>query len=49
MKSKKNVIYVKKGFAQIKIMKKTLNYTKKSKIIVISPKNLEELLIVFAI
>ena len=31
MKSKKNVIYVKKGFAQIKIMKKNFDLYKKVK------------------
>ena len=45
MKSKKFVIYVKKNFILIKIIK---NF-KKSEIIVIIQENIEELLIVFAI
>ena len=47
MKSKKFVKYVKKNLALIKIIKIHLNYTIKSKIIAITPENLEELLIVF--
>ena len=49
MKRKKNDIYAKKSFIQMKIMKMNLNYTKISAIIVISQENLEEQLIVFAI
>ena len=47
MKSKKFVKYVKKNLVLIKIIKIHLNYTIKSKIIAITPENLEELLIVF--
>ena len=49
MKSKKFVTYAKKNLIQIKMIKMCLNYTIKSEIIVITPKNLEELLIVFVI
>ena len=45
----KNVTYVKKGFAMIKMKKRNLNYTKKLEIIVIKQGNLEELLIAFVI
>ena len=43
MKSKKNVTYVKKSFAVIKMKKRNLNYTKKLEIIVIIQENIEEL------
>ena len=43
MKSKKNVTYVKKSFAMIKMKKRNLNYTKKLEIIVIIQENKEEL------
>ena len=49
MKSKKIVTYVKKNFVLIKMRKVNLNYTTKLEIIVITPENLEELLIVFPI
>ena len=49
MKSKKNAIYARKSFAQMKIRKINLNYAKKSEIIVILQEILEELLIIFAI
>ena len=49
MKCKKFVISVKKNFALIRMMKMNLKYTKKSEIIVIALKNLEELLIMFVI
>ena len=49
MRDKKHVAYAKGDFVMIKINKKNVNYTKKSEIIVITPENLEELLIVFAI
>ena len=49
MKIKKFVIYVKKNLIQIKMIKMRLNYTTKLEIIVITPENLEELLIVFVI
>ena len=49
LKSKKFVIYAKKNLIQIKMIKMRLNYTIKSEIIVITPENLEELLIVFVI
>ena len=42
-------IYVRKNFVQIKIIRKNLNHTVKSEIIVIIQENIEELLIVFAI
>ena len=45
----KNVTYVKKGFAMIKMKKRNLNYTKKLEIIVIIQGNFEELLIAFVI
>ena len=47
-KNKKNAIYAKKSFVQIKMMKIIL-IEKRLKIIVITQKNLEELLIVNAI
>ena len=43
MKSKKNVTYVKKSFAMIKMKKRNLNYTKKLEIIVIIQENIEKL------
>ena len=49
MKSKKFVIYAKKNLLQIKMIKRHLNYTTKSELIVITLENLDELLIVFAI
>ena len=49
MKSKKFVTYLKKNSVQMKMIKMNLNYTVKSEIIVITQKNIEELLIVFAI
>ena len=49
MKSKKYVTYAKNSFIIIKIKKANLNDRKKSEIIVITLKNLEELLIVFAV
>ena len=48
-KSNEFVIYVKKNFVLIKVMKKNLNYTIKSEIIVIIQKNLEGLSIIVAI
>ena len=49
MKGKKYVIYAKKNFVMMKKRKVNLNYIIKSEIIVITPENLEEMLIVFAI
>ena len=49
IKDKKHITYAKESFVTIKIRKANLNYNKKSEIIVITPENLEELLIVFAI
>ena len=49
MKSKKYVIYVEKGFVMIKIKKVNMSFIIKSEIIVITPKNLEKLLIIFVI
>ena len=49
MKRKKYVIYVKRNFAMIKIMKKNLKTRKKSDNTVITTDNLEELLLVYAI
>ena len=49
MKRKKNAIFAKKSFVIIKIKKKKLNYTKKSEIIVIILKKLEDQLLVFGI
>ena len=49
LKSKKFVIYVKKNFVLIRMMRTNLNYTIKSEIIVIKQENLEELLIIFVI
>ena len=49
IKNKKSATYVKKNFVVIKIEKLNLNYTKKLEIIAIIQKNLEELLIAFAI
>ena len=48
-KSKKNALYAKKSFAQIKMRKINLKNTKMLEIIVITLENVEELLIVFAI
>ena len=48
IKSKRNVIYAKKGFLWIKVLKIIL-IEKRLKIIVITQENLEELLIVNAI
>ena len=49
MKSKKFVTYAKNNLVLMRMIKMHLNYTIKSEIIVITPENLEELLIVFAI
>ena len=49
MKIKKSVIYVKKNFVLIRMMKIHLDYNIKLKIIVIIQKNLEELPIMFVI
>ena len=49
IKSKRFVTYAKKNVVLIKMIKMHLNYTIKSDIIVITPENLEELFIVFAI
>ena len=49
IKYKKYAPYAKKSFVMIKIRKANLDYTKKSEIIVITPENLEELLIIIAI
>ena len=49
IKNKKYVAYSEKSFLMIKIRKMNLNCTKESEIIVITPENLEELLIIFAI
>ena len=49
MKIKKIVIYVEKNFVQIKIIKKNLNKSKKSEIMIIIQENIEEFLIVIAI
>ena len=49
LKSKKFVIYVKKNFVLIRMMRINLNYTIKSEITVIKQENLEELLIIFVI
>ena len=46
MKSKKFVKYEKKNLVLMKMIRMHLNYTVKSEIIVITQKNLEELLIV---
>ena len=43
------VTYVKNSFVLKKMREVNLNYIEKSEIIVITPKNLEKLLIVFAI
>ena len=48
-KSKKIATYAKKNFVMIKMRKISLNYTKKSEIIVILQENLEDLHIVFPI
>ena len=45
----KFVIYAKKNFALIKIIKKNLNHIEKSEIIVIIQENLEELPIIVVI
>ena len=49
MKAKKYVIYAKKSFVMIKIRKANMPFIIKSEIIAITPENLEELLIIFAI
>ena len=49
MKTKRFVTYVKNNLELMKMIKRNLNYTMKSEIIVITLENLEELLIVFAI
>ena len=49
IKDKKHVTYAKESFVMLKIRKANLNYSKKAEIIVITPENLEELLIVFAV
>ena len=49
MKNKQYVAYAKESFAMIKIMKGNLNFIIKSEIIAITPENLEELIIIFAI
>ena len=48
-KEQKHVTYAKVSFVMIKIRRANLNVIIKSEIIVITPENLEELLIVFAI
>ena len=49
MKSKKYVIYVEKSFVMMKIMKKNLKTRGKSEIIIITPENREEMLLVNAV
>ena len=49
MKDKKYVTYAKEVFVMIKIRKKNMTFIIKSEIIATTPKNLEELLIIFAI
>ena len=49
IKIRRFAIYVRKNFLQMKIIRKNLNHTVKSEIIVIIQENIEELLIVFAI
>ena len=49
IKDKKYAAYAKKSFVMIKIRKANLDYTKKSEITVITPGNLEELLIIIVI
>ena len=49
MKTKKFVIYVKKNFVLMKIIKRNLKKCKKLEITVIAQENIEELLIVFVI
>ena len=49
MKTKRFVTYVKNNLELMKMIKRNLNYTIKSEIIVIALEDLEELLIVFAI
>ena len=49
MKSKKFATMQKKNLVLMKMIKMHLNYTIKSEIFVITPENLEELLIVFEI
>ena len=49
MKAKKYVIYAKKSFVMIKMRKANMPFIIKSEIIAITPGNLEELLIIFAI
>ena len=47
--NQKNVTYAKKNLVQMKIIKKNLNKSKKSEIMIIIQENIEELLIVIAI
>ena len=47
IKDKKYVAYAKKTFAMMKMIEMYLDYTKKSDTTVITPENLEELLIIF--
>ena len=49
MKDEKHVTYAKEVFVTIKIRKENMLFSIKSEIIVTTPKNLEELLIIFAI
>ena len=49
IKSKKFAIYAKENLVLMKMMKMDLSYTIKSEINVITPENLEELLIVYLI
>ena len=49
IKSRKNVAYAMVSFVMIKKKKKNSNVIIKSEIIAITPENLEELLIIFAI
>ena len=48
MNDKKYVTYARDGFVIVKIKKANLNFIIKSEIIVITPENLEELLLIFA-
>ena len=49
MKSKKYATYAKKSFFLVKMREMNLNYIIKSEINVITPENLGELLLVFAV
>ena len=49
MKSKKYAIYAKKSFAMIKIKKVNMNFIIKLEIIVTTPENLQESVIIFLI